>query len=256
MTVRRFNYTGRKRIEKQLVDIQVEDGDSDSAPTFTAELDLDGLGLPPDAQLIIEAKRERSSRRFHWGTAANPTPPQDCRLTDMPPNAKFRVMALDPDGSCRILALGDNISAKLEGAGSAESLLWLEEMDLGKDVWRMDFAEPGDNPRMLVNKCIQGISEAARQDEAFQALVLPEALRAVLHRALIVEDTDISDEDGPWSSWIGFVGEFYKADFPNSSDDAEIDKKAKSDWIDGAVAAFTTQRFHASDKYATARSQR
>ena len=106
---------------------------------------------------------------------------------------------------------------------------------------------------MLVNKNIPGISTAVREDDAFRALVIPEALRAILTRALIVEEYDIEDDEGGWSEWIGFIRNFYGEEFPATVDDG--DDTAREQWIEGAVEAFTTKRFHASDQYATTRSQ-
>ena len=255
MAVRRLNYTGRKRIERQRIDIEILGMDDGGVPSFTAAMDLDGLDLPPDARLIIEAKRERTSRRFEWGTVGNPYPPASCSLAGMPSNPGFRVMVVASDGTSRLLALADNIPPKREDANGGESLLWLEEADLGQEVWRMDFGESGDNPKMLVNKNIPGISAAVRQDEAFRALVIPEALRAVLAHALIVEEYDFEDDQGIWSNWMGFARQFYAEEFPSPSVDSGGETAAKAAWIERAVEAFAEKRFHASDKYATARGQ-
>ena len=246
--IRRFNYTQRKRIEQQRISIELHE---DETPfTFSAELNLDGMGLPPDALLVIIANRDRVAMRFDWGTVAKPAPPQDCRLTDIASNPSFRVMALAADGSGRLLALADGIKPK-RGRVNV-SLLWMQEEDLGKEVWRLDFAD--GNPTMLVNKNIPGISAAVREDEAFRALVFPEALRSILTRALIVEDYAIDDDEGSWADWIGFVRDFYGEDLPAASPDDDGDDTAIAKWIEDAVNAFTTKRFHASDQYANVRS--
>ena len=248
MPVRRINYTGRKRIEQYRVDVELYD---DGVPSFTASINLDGLHLPQNARLIVEAKRERSSLRFEWGTVANPSLPANCCLTGMPSNPKFRLMVVSSDGTNRLLALANDISPKREGTNGEESLLWLEEVDLGKEVWRLDFGEPGENPKMLINKGIPGISAAVREDEAFLGLVIPEVLRTILTRALIVEEFDLSDEEGDWSDWISFVSGFYDAEFPIISDDPDVNRSSCTAWIEGAVEAFVNQRFPASEKYET-----
>lgn len=258
--IRRFNYTKRQRIEKQNVDIEIPEAEEAGDSQFIATLDLSEMDLPPDAQIVIEAKRERSSRRFDWGTVASPHPQQDSLLTDMPPNPSFRVMVVTADGSGRLLALLPRVAARLAGgerddSPRQDSLLWLEEKDLGQEVWRIDFGED-DNPTMIVNKNIPRISEAVRQDHAFRALVIPEALRSILTRALIVDEYDDDEPDGKWNEWIAFVREFYKDDIPGASDDMDKDTAARRYWIDEAVEAFAEQRFHASDQYSTTRGQR
>ena len=248
--IRRFNYTQRRRIEQRRISIELHETDNGNPLTFSAELNLEGMGLPADALVVVIANRDRVTRRFDWGTIADSTPPQDCRLTDILYNPVFRVMVLAPDGSGRLLALADRIRPK---RGSTDnSLLWLQEEDLGKEVWRIDFAD--GNPTMLVNKNIPGISTAVREDEAFRALVIPEALRAILTRALIVEGNDFDDDEGRWSPWVGFVRNFYDEEFPTTSDE-NGDDMAKAEWVQGAVEAFTSRRFHASDQYTTTRSQ-
>ena len=247
--IRRLNYTQRKRIQQQRISIELHETDADSPLTFSAELNLDGMGLPPDALVVVIANRDRVSMRFDWGTVESPSPPRDCRLTEIASNPSFRVMVLAPDGSGRLLALADRVKPKRGSTSS--SLLWLQEEDLGKEVWRLDFAD--GNPTMLVNKNIPGISAAVREDDTFRALVIPEALRAILTRALIVEEYDIEDDEGSWSEWIGFIRNFYDEEFPTTSDDG--DDTTRAEWIEGAVKAFTAQRFHASDQYATTWSQ-
>ena len=248
--IRRFNYTKRQRIEKQNIDIKVCEAVEASASSFSATLDLKDMDLPPDAQIVIEAKRERSSRRFDWGTIASPQAPQDSSLTDMPPNPRFRVMVVAADGSGRLLALANDIAPRREGG--ADSLLWLEEKDLGQEVWRLDFGE-NDRPTMQVNKNITDISKTVLQDQAFRALVVPEALRSVLTRALIIDECDPDDDDGQWNEWLDFTRKFHDDKIPGTSDDRDMVARAK--WIDEAVEAFAQQRFHASDQYSTTRVQ-
>ncbi len=250
--IRRFNYTQRKRIEESMVSVEIQDADEDEDPQFIAKVDLSRLDLPPDAPIVIEAKRERSSRRFDWGTAGSPMPPTDCYLTSMPKAPKFRIMALDPDGSRRILALADNIKPSYAGADGTKSLLHLEEKDLDKEVWRVDFGGGNDTPIMQVNKNIPGISAVVREDGAFRALVIPETLRLILTQALIIDEFDPSDGEGDWAHWIGFVRDFYDAEMPVLSLNDEQTKTDMKEWIDGAVSTFSNERFHPSDRYLAA----
>ena len=57
--IRRFNYTRRRRIEQWRVGIEIYDTEDDEGAWFSAVLNLEDMGLPPDAWVIIEAKRER-----------------------------------------------------------------------------------------------------------------------------------------------------------------------------------------------------
>ena len=254
MPVRRFNYTGRRRIELQRVSIELQEPQDGGTPTFTAELDLSEVDLPSDAPLVIIAQRDRTAMRFPWGTAGAPTPPEDRRLVDVPVNPHFRVTVLAPDGSGKLLALADQIHPTR--ANRRESLLWLEEKDLGQEVWRLDFPDSdGSNPTLQVNRNIPEISNLASRDDVFLAPLVPEILRSILARALLVEDIDPAEPDTQtsWGRWMGFTRRFYAADYPEIDVDGNRDRTSVSNWIEAAVAAFTRERFPASDRFVASR---
>ena len=254
MPVRRFNYTGRRRIELQRVSIELQEPQDGGTPTFTVELDLSEVDLPPDAPLVIIAQRDRIAMRFPWGTAGAPTPPEDRRLVDVPVNPHFRLTALAPDGSGKLLALADQIHPTR--ANRRESLLWLEEKDLGQEVWRLDFPDSdGSNPTLQVNRNIPEISNLASRDDVFLAPLVPEILRSILARALLVEDIDPTEPDTQtsWGRWMGFTRRFYAADYPEIDVDGNRDRTSVSNWIEAAVAAFTRERFPASDRFVASR---
>ena len=105
-----------------------------------------------------------------------------------------------------------------------------------------------------MNDNIHGIGEAVLRDGAFRGLVMPEVLRAMLTRALIVEDYGPDDESGDWNELMLFVRGFYDEPLvPNQDGD---DRAARMGWVDAAVAAFARRHFHASDFYAATLGQR
>lgn len=249
-TTRRLNFTQRRSISQQMVTIVLYRPEEDSqAPTFDVELDLSSLALPRDALVRVEAHRNRSAMRFHWGTVGHPAPPLDRRLHSVPFPPRFRVMALAPDGSGRLLALGDKLTPRWQDERS--SLLEVEFTELGMEVWRLRFDENGGNPVLEVNKDIEDINYAVRHDEAFRSLVLPEVLRSILARALMVEgeNPDDDEEGSNWQPWMRCVRDFYHDEFPGVSDDPDSNRAAIAGWIDGAVAAFTEKRFRARTFY-------
>ena len=249
-TTRRLNFTQRRSISQQMVTLMLHKPKDDSqAPTFDVELDLSLLDLPPDALLRIEAHRGRSSMRFDWGSVGQPAPPPDRSLDNVPFPPRFRIMALAPDGSGRLLALGDKLIPRWQDERS--SLLEVEFTDLAMEVWRLKFDENGGSPVLEVNKDIENINYAVRNDDAFRSLILPEVLRSILTRALIVEkeNPDDDEEGGNWRPWMRCVRGFYSDEFPRMSDDDGLDIAAISGWIDGAVAAFTEKQFRAKVRY-------
>ena len=247
MPVRRFNYTGRKRILHHQVAIVLHESGNDDAPTFTAELSLGNLDLPPDARLMIVSQRNRAAMRFPWGTVGNPTPPANCRLDETPDNPHFRVMALDE--SRRLLALADRVQPRR--ANRRESLLWLMEADLGREVWRLDFGMGDDMAVLRVNSRMPGLSETARNDPAFRALVAPQVLRSVLERALLVERERPDDAEGRWKAWFDLARDLMPEQEPPVVDyNAQEDQIARADrWIEDVVAAFARKKARALESY-------
>ncbi len=243
---RRFNFTERKRIEQQQVVVEIEERSDGGAPSFTMEMDLGDLGLPTDAEVVVEAYSRRVGLRFAWGTVGALAPPLDRRLADMPVNPSFRVKVVEPREG-RLLAMANRVRPHSQARHS--SLVWLKGEDLGKEVWRLQFTGTG-NPTLLVNNNIHGIGEAAREDRAFRALVMPEVLRAMLIRALVVEECDLDDDDGDWGELLRFVRGFHTEEIASDAEDGY--REMRMDWIDRAVASFTRRYFKASDMYAAA----
>ncbi len=250
--IRRFNFTERKRIEQERVEIALTETADGGPASFNAKINFDGMELPSDAPVTIEAYRGRMAMRFPWGAAGALTPPLDRRLVGVPDNPSFRVKVVAADGSGALLAMANRIRPRKEESNG--SLLWLKPSDaLGKEVWRLQFGD--GNPTLLINQNVPGLDAAVRNDGAFRGLVLPEAMRAVLVRALIVDEADIEDDGGDWREWLRFARSFHDEPLL-PSEDGDDDRAARMTWIDMAVAAFTQKHFRASDVYEAALGRR
>ena len=256
--IREFNYTQRKRIESQHVQIELLSDGGAGTFSFEVALNLEDLHLPSDSLVVIEAERDLVSNRFEWGMVGNPQPPESKDLSEVPFPPKFRAMIIAPDNSRRILALRNDVKAKWDRISqtAASELIHVQEEDLGQEVWRLDFGSSDDIPVLKVNKNMEGMSQAVRSDRAFRSLVLPEVLRSILSHMLFVEGAHPDDDDRlTWFGWFGFVSQFYSLeDCPRSIETGDTEqRKATSDWINAAVNSFTEQRFNASKQYAEAR---
>ena len=256
--IREFNYTQRKRIEFRHLRIELVEPVGEGSHSFNLTLDLADLQLPQDAPLVAEASRRNSVMRFHWGTVGQPQAPPERELSDVPLVPNFRVMALSPDDSHRILAMADRVKPtwkQAEALGASE-LICLAEKDLGQEVWQLDLGEGEDVPVLRVNSNIDGISRTVRQDPTFRSLVFPEVLRTILTNALLIQGANPGDEAGYWHGWFGFVSQFYGKECPGLTEvDPDEDRQQEElrEWINGAVTAFTDTRFNASKLYAEAK---
>lgn len=254
--IRRFNYTGRRRIPRDCVAVALRDG-GNGLRHVDARFELDDLRLPPEARLFLEAYHRRSFMRFQYGTVASPVPPPDVRLTEIPdPRAvSFRLKVVDIGGAAhRLLAVADRIRPRLgeDKQGARVPLLEVEIDDIGDAVWRLDFP-PGGDPVLVVNGQIDGIREIAQRDGQFQATVFPAVLKDVLLHILVVEgDSEPVPDDADWrSNWLRFVDGFHDEAPPRRGGDV-ADLRPQLDWIDAAVSAFC-RRLRAREVFQDAR---
>lgn len=198
--ISRINRTGRRRIHLRDIALQLREAERQEAPIFDLDLRLDDYDFPPEARVRVEAWRGNASQRWDFGTVGRlaPPPESDRRLTDLPAGVRFRVFVVAADESGKLLGHAPAIRPKLP----LNSLLPLEEADLGAEVWRVQFDGEDANPVLLVNGNIPGISEAVRHDPTFRSLVIPEVFRTILTRMVLIDRPDWNDPDGPWEDWF------------------------------------------------------
>ncbi len=232
--IRRFNYTGRRRIRRSRVRVRL--GDEGARRRFDAEIDLDGTELPRDAKVFVEAYHRTAYRRFPFGTVGDPRPPANRSLEGLPvqrPLFRVKVVAAG-DGLARILAAADRI-VPVEARRDEEtrqSLLPVEYEDLGERVWALDL--DSDWPRLRLNRRFEGIREAARSGREFLTLVYPEVFRAILERALAEGCFDPEADEDDWGTlWLRFACRELGRPAPPVHGGAEA-----AEWIDEAVNAF------------------
>lgn len=248
--IRKFNYTGRKKIPRKQVEIRIVA--DDDAISFDCQLDLAGLNLPPDAQVVVEAYTRFAFQRFPFGTVNDIRAPGDTRLGmfEGNPNVRYRVKVMDRSTAHgRLVAVADRLSAMGddEDTGDRRPLLPVEYSDLGDQIWQID--TEGDEPVLLLNQEIDGISGAAQGDEAFLSLVYPAAVREVLRYVLIEcgHDDDETADDDPNTLWIRFAMRFNRGQRPPSV--AGDDYGPLFGWIEEVVDGFATE-LKARERYA------
>src|SRR5262249_24445676 len=157
--IRRFNYTGRKRIEQSGISVTLHE-DADGVRTFDITLDLSGSRLPADGKVYVQAYYRTSWMRFSFGTVTAITPPTNRRLSEIDRGniVYFRVLVVDEHGQHgRIIAAVDGIRPLRPGEDGYRklSLLPVNLIDLGPELWRLDFE--GAGPVLEVNNRIPDI---------------------------------------------------------------------------------------------------
>lgn len=223
----RINSTGRRRITRDRIAIHVRD-----STAFDVALALDGLALPPDGRVVVEAHRQSVTERFDFGVVADVRPATPPILRQFAvEDATFRIKVIHPDGG-RLLARADRLRADAGEGGGRRELLTVRVKDIGPEPWRTELMA-GDEPCLVLNDNIPSAAARITSDPVFQALVIPAAFRQVLHLLWTHGEQIDADEDTPASRWLTFANALTGAETPDWAD-----SEAVLDWINAACTAF------------------
>lgn len=247
--IKRVNFTGRRRISRNCVLIEVFDG----APrTFNAAFDLSDARMPDDAKVFLEAMCAGSPvvKRFDYGRVGKLVEPGDRSLADLEgANVFFSLKVVDESERIgRILGIAENIRPQRAGKQTAtgrHGLLPIEERPLHQEIWALEFHE--HEVFLLVNKDIPNLKERARYDPLFYATVYPAVVRMVLAEAIAL-GAAVDDEDERWPAlWLRFGQRLHPERAQPPSPEASGDDEWR-DWIDEVVAEFAI-RHSLKDEY-------
>lgn len=233
---RRFNYTGRKRITLDRISITLNRNNG-IRESFDAVINLDGLGLPKEANVYIEAYHHTDLRRYQFGTVGNIVSSEDTSLQDMADkeNLKFCVIVVDETGEQGlILASADKI--RPAGEPKRLSILPVKFHDLGRQVWKIDYN--GDEPTLLLNERIPNIHNLAKTDPRFHLYVYPAVVREIFTYMFLVDEVDdLEDPTQEWHQhWLKFIEQFTnRRPIPQDTNHVLT-------WVDELVEEFCTSR--------------
>jgi len=235
--IRKFNYTGRKRIPLKRISINV--GTVERRKAFNAEIDFNGLEFPPEAKVYIEPYYRASYMRFDFGSIGTWDPPLICYLQDIPDTSLilFRVKIVDESENIgKLLGIADRIepnSDEKKTPGKRTILPVDYDKDLKDQICRVNFDEVGNQVVLEINKRIENCTELVRTNE-FKILVLPGIIRIIAER---LKDYDYDENGSRWQDmWIKYFIRNLKVIKKPKSDDYNEDMI--DDWINDVVLAF------------------
>src|SRR5262245_5605835 len=114
--IKRVNFTGRRRIPRDRVDIVVYDG---QPRTFDAAIDLDGFSFLQHAAVYLEATCAGSTviKRFSFGEVGDIKPPRNRALVDLDgENVFYTLKVIDrTERFGRILGIAEHIRPQRAG---------------------------------------------------------------------------------------------------------------------------------------------
>jgi hypothetical protein len=242
--IRRFNYTGRKKIAQVDVPIiLVGDGQVKGFQANLGALADAKYGLPKDARVFVEAYERTAYMRFDFGTTGAITPPtgEERLLSEFQGSSgvRFRVKVVDCIHDAQLLAEADGILPLTpeESEQNKVPLLPVRPEDLGQEVWRIEFPEGmQDRPILLVN-INAGDSTAVVRSPAFMSLAWPAVLRQILTRILIVDgQTEMDDEEDWHCLWLQYARRLLP-----THEAPPQEEEQRAEWIDGVIEAFCSK---------------
>jgi hypothetical protein len=247
--IARFNYTDRITLKHSSIRITVDKGPPRS---FDANWNFEGLELPSDAKIYIEAMSGGSPvvMRFPFGTVGERKPPATgtilTYLTGEKVHFTLKVVEETGDHVGQIRGLAENIEPRAIGDDTGigrQSILPVNPVDLGERLWRLNFNN--NRPWLEINETVHGMKDIARDDYRFFARVYPEVIRQILFRALILDGhTEVENDDNSWQDqWLRYAIHWHPEKQPPPNDavdplETPENFRVLEDWIEEVVQRF------------------
>ena len=195
--IRRFNFTGRQRITRDMYSFRVQKPSSGHAGGFEAELsELRKLGVPSESRVFVEAYARQSSVRFDFGTVGNLVPPESNLLDEIDEGEvpQFRILVVDVVRTPgRLLAYAEQIRPTEEGEDeSRKPLLPLYTRDIGEQMWKVQ-VDSDAQPALVINSRVPQLRTLLDSDPILRGVIFPAAMREVL-RVVLQEDMDAEQD--------------------------------------------------------------
>ena len=237
---RRINWTGRKRIGREKIDIRLQETPPDESLQVKVALDLGEYNFPGSAKVGVEAYRRSSSQRFDCGTVEQLEIPEVLCLDDVDHDGsiKFRVTVVDNDGAVgRLLGSAERIPMRSPDEGEGRrSLFPVAQRDLGSVVWKVE-VDDDNRPELILNSRIPGFIHRLTDNRLIQGVMLPAALRVVVEWLVNNPVVDDDDEMDWKADWLRYCSEILEV----SDDLVELDEEEKRDWVEDVMQRFSEQ---------------
>ncbi len=237
--IRKFNYTGRKKINTSNINITLFS--NGSLKQFDADLNFDNMDLPGNASVYIEPYYHFSFMRFSFGTVEKISPPNDTVIREIPFSdiIYFRIKVVDEsNNNGLLLAYADKIkpvSSEIKQDNRRSLLPVNFSAPLNHKPFKLNFTD--DSPILDINKNIDNPKDVLKSKE-FTSLVFPSLVKEIA-TTLANDYIEYIEYDDHWASdWYNFFTKILQADTLPSEGlpDDEI-----TEWTDNVVDKFCRQ---------------
>lgn len=233
---RRINSTGRRKINKNHIDIVMLTPAANEPLAATATITTDEWKFPGDARIVLEAYHRNSGMRFDCGTVAKPSVPDVLKLDELDPssNVLFRLKVIDGEnGSGKMLGAAERIRpGESDNAEGRRSLFPIVCRYMEDELVKVDISDAGAT--LILNSRVPGFTVRILEDPMLAGTLLPQAFREVITH-VVNQLVSEGDDEGAWEAdWIEFCMNELGMDDPTEMTDEE----ERTEWIDNVVAGF------------------
>ncbi|WP_421868119.1 hypothetical protein [Motiliproteus sp.] len=234
--MKRFNYTGRKKILREDVKIRLT-GDFNDKPAVNVAIDLSGYEFSLSDTVFLEPQSKTRFMRIRLGEASNSVRRNSIELEefDDAEGLDFRVKVVD-ESKGTLLGIAENIkpyNKDDELDGNQQSILPVSSVDLAPYgvLWRVGW---GDQKVVLEIERELGSRDQVVRSVMFKAFIWPVAMRQILTKILSDDgwDHELSDPEELSTRWLLFTKQIGAGTPDPDSDDNE-------EWLDNAVRMLT-----------------
>lgn len=231
-----FNYTRRKRIERDQVSIRAQTSDGRGVLSIE-RLNIEELQLPGHGEIIMEVRTARRRIvRISAGNVSEFVPSVQLDLGEPGVDGlRITLKVVDYSGGRRgaILALGQGL--RPDFGGETAALLPLSVRDLGDRVWNLNFdGELG--PELEISEKVED-HYSLYQDPLFRALVLPAVVKEIA--TWVVRHLD-EDPDSVLGECVQLWSRFFRERGNEPSGVNSDEEEEVQAWADGVSDSFAS----------------
>jgi hypothetical protein len=237
--MKRFNYTGRKKILRDDVKIRLQ-GNFNDKPIVDVAINFSDYGFPQESSVFLEPQRKTRFMRIELGEVANSVRRNSITLMefDDAQDIDFRVKVVDASQGL-LLGIAENIKPYNKDDQldeNQQSILPVSSVDLSSHgvLWRIS---QDDQKAVLEIERELGSRDQVVRSLMFRAFIWPAAMRQILMRVLSENDWDeeLSDPQDLSTRWLLFTRQI-GAGMPEKE---AADRN--EEWIDNAVRILTSR---------------
>lgn len=235
--MKRFNYTGRKKVLRDDVKIRLQ-GDFNDKPIVDVAINLSDYSFPQGSSVFLEPHQKTRFMRIGLGGTADSVRRNSIKLSefDDAQDIDFRVKVVDASQGL-LLGIAENIkpySKDDQLDENQKSILPVSSVDLSSYgvLWRISQDE---QKAVLEIECELGSRDQVVRSLMFRAFIWPAAMRQILVGVLSENDWDpeLSDPQDLSTRWLMFTRQI-GAGMPVKN---AVDRN--EEWIDNAVRILT-----------------